>query len=230
MKKSKIVTVLIIVVVIFLVVVLFLLGSGKVALSPTNGIVNIPSQITTDEITNIPDKTNPDTMVYISNKLGIQFTYPKVISIKAGSLSNPIPTRTNLVSINENDNKLTVSAGEFGSYFALIFHKNSNETFEQSIIRQLVAKEYQNNPCFVKKLPTENHYAITFEGDIWPADGDWSGQPGIDFKKCSPYGGEFSVVTDPVTGGFYMATQGIQSPSFDVNSINWWPKGIQFIK
>ena len=183
------------------------------------------------ESTNIADPNNPDMMIYTSNKLGIQFTYPKTITIKAGSPSNPIPAKTNLVIVTENDNKLVVSAGGFGSEYALIFHKNTDETFEQSIMRQLVKKEYQNNPCYIEKFSTGNDYVITFEGDIWPADGPWSDEALKDFEKCSPYGGEFNVVTDLLTGGFYMATQEIQFPSFDGgNSLNWWPKGIKFIK
>lgn len=187
------------------------------------------------ESTNIVDPNNPDMMIYTSNKLGIQFTYPKTISITWGSKKkNNLTTTINPISVTENDNKLIVSAGGLGSYYALIFHKNSDETFEQSIMRQLIKKEYQNNPCYVEKLPENfgnNYYRITFKGDIWSADGPWSDEALKDFEKCSPYGGEFNVVADPLTGGFYMATQGIQEPSFgDINSPNWWPKGIKFIK
>ena len=180
------------------------------------------------ENANIVDSNNSDITIYTSDRLGIQFTYPKIISITSGSKNNLITT-SNLVSVTENDNKLIVSAGDFGSSYALIFYKNPNETFEQSILRQLIKPEYQNNPCYVEKLSTGNNYIITFKGDIWPADGPWNNEARKDFKKCSPYGGGY-FYADPVSGGFYMADTGSHSPVFGVDTSQWWPKGIKFIK
>jgi hypothetical protein len=182
------------------------------------------------ENTNVVDPNNPDMMIYTSDKLGIQFTYPKTITIDGGPNNK---TKSNSIFVSEENNKLTVSAGGFGTAYALIFHKNSSETFEQSILRQLVKPEYQNNPCTVKKITTNGGdiYKITFPGDIghvW----DLEKEGADNSKKCLTYPylifGRYFYV-DPIFGGFYMIDMGGQAPVFG-DYTPWWPKGIKFIK
>ncbi len=173
------------------------------------------------ENTDVFGLANTDMIVFTSDKLRIEFTYPKNISI------NNITTKT-LVSVTESGNRLDVSAEGLGGYYALIYHKNSNETFEQSILRQLVKLEYQNKPCSVKKFD-DNYYEVTFPGDMGDAGG-WTKEGYDNAKKCGQDPSLLQVVADPTSGGFYVATRGTHDPSFGVaNSSNWWPKGIKFI-
>ncbi len=171
------------------------------------------------------DDANPSTngpitgmAVFTSNTLGIEFTYPKVLP------------DTRIVNVTESGNTLTVSAGFSDGYTAEIFHKEDSETFEESILRQVVKVEYQNNPCHVVKV-SENMYEITYPGDMNFAGG-WSDEGTLNVQKCggSPYA-YYGFSTDPSTGGFYIATVGTQEPSFGVPGTSaWWPVGIKFIK
>lgn len=238
MKKNKgfapIVIVLIVVAVLVVGGVAYYAGKS---LKKENNLTNQPTendiaQPAVKGNTNIIDPNNPDMMIYTSDKLGIQFTYPKTITATGGPKNN-VTTTTNPVSVTENDNKLIVSTEKLGTAYALIFHKDSSETFEQSILRQLVKPEYWNNPCTVGKITT-SIYIITFPGDMGDAGG-WEKEGADNLKKCWTYpdlvfGGYF--IADSVSGGFYMADTGGQSPVFSSNTdiFEWWPKGIKFIK
>ncbi|HUC88624.1 MAG TPA: hypothetical protein VMR49_01155 [Candidatus Paceibacterota bacterium] len=181
--------------------------------------------------TNIIDPKNPNMMIYTSANLGIQFTYPKEISFTGGSSNKPLPTITQSISVTENGHSLNVSAGQLGSGYAEIYHKNTNETFEQSILRQVVKPEYWNNPCKVVKTSTSNYYYIDYPG---APQGDYQEDPNNNMQKCGGefYAGQFSSFSaDLKTGGFYIV-KGAMDPAFESDdySSDWWPNGIKFIK
>jgi hypothetical protein len=166
--------------------------------------------------------------VFESAKLGIRFYYPKNIDLSFSGNNSIAP-----VLVSEEGNTLSVSA--FGNkYYAEIYRKESNESFEESILRQFVKEEYRNTVCFVEKQDArwgKNVYLLTFEGDNGDAGG-WTELGNKNSEKCGGYSSQLRIFyADEKIGGFYRATRGAQEPSFgDPNSYTWWPENIEFIR
>ncbi len=176
------------------------------------------------------DSSKKGLEVFESAKLGIRFYYPKNIDLRSSTgLSDAVYP----VLVSENGNVLTVSGSGLGEYYAEIYRNESNESFEESILRQFVKKEYHNTVCFVEKDVDygNNVYLLTFKGDNGDAGG-WTQEGYANAKKCGDYSNQLRIFhADEKTGGFYRATRGAHDPSFgDPNSYTWWPKNIEFIR
>jgi hypothetical protein len=176
------------------------------------------------------DSSKKGLEVFESAKLGIRFYYPKNIDLRSSTgLSDAVYP----VLVSENRNVLTVSGSGLGEYYAEIYRKEKNESFEESILRQFVKQEYRNTVCFVEKDVDygNNVYLLTFKADNGDAGG-WTQEGYDNSEKCGDYSNQLRIFyADEKTGGFYRATRGAHDPSFgDPNSYTWWPKNIEFIR
>lgn len=177
------------------------------------------------------DSSKKGLEVFESAKLGIRFYYPKNIDLRSYT---GISDAVYPVLVSENGNVLNVSTNRNDKYYAEIYRKEKNETFEESILRQFVKQEYRNTVCFVEKQNErwgDNVYLLTFEGDNGDAAG-WTDLGNKNAEKCGDYSNQLRIFhADEKNGGFYRATRGAHDPSFgDPNSYTWWPKNIEFIR
>lgn len=163
------------------------------------------------------DKKNPDTKVYISDALGIGFTY------------NPTGTANNVIQITEDANTIYVHGREqepAQGQWIEVFTKDSTTSFEQTLQNQFLS-DLRPADCYIKIYDANDmslpHYvAAGISADPLPnSDGPWWERA----EQCNPdyaetNGVRYFLMNNTVPNKFIFVSIGQDSITSDGTPIN----------
>ena len=200
------------------------MNNGSTQVAPQTPVTTLPAQATTPPpSTDVPNPASPGQYTYTSYALGIQFSY-----LKNGS---------NLPSISPKETGNTISfAPSFQDEYMQVFNRNSGETVDQALHRQ-IPQDFTNANCGViadgtgSYVISDTRIPLSFLDSHLMLDGTQYQNDENDL--CSPsHPFPMKFMTDPAFPNvIYYVMHEVQAPPpfADASQTTYWYQTIKLI-